>query len=122
VAVLFGIDKFDRLYRSNKRASGDGSADVRISLRPVSAKKLRVLTHVAVENQTNTTTRIRLGIHNRGEDYYLDELKDVLIAELCVSRSDILLGDGDSFFVEFTGSHDPDILLVTCLGWEQALK
>lgn len=122
MAVLFDITKFDRLYRSKKTASGSGSADVRIALRPVAAKKLRVLTHVAVENETNTTTQIRLGIHNRGEDLYLDEIKTVGVAELCVSRSDVLLGDGDSFFAEFTGSHDPDKLVMTCLGWEQRLK
>ena len=115
------VYQFDRLYRSKKKASGDGSADVRISLRPVSAKKLRVLTHVAVENQTNTCTQIRIGIHNRGEDYFLDELRTVLTAELCVSRSDILLGEGDSFFALFSDTHDPDILVMTCVGWEQPL-
>ena len=121
MAVLFDITKFDRLYRSKKTASGSAAGVVRIALGPVAAKKLRVLTHVAVENQTDTTTLIRLGIHNRGEDLYLDEISAIAAAELCVSRSDVLLGDGDSFFAEFTGSHDADELVMTCLGWEQSL-
>jgi len=42
-------------------------------------------------------------------------------AELAVSRSDILLGEGDSFFAELIGTHDPDALIMTCVGWEQSL-
>jgi len=114
--------EFDQLYRRRKRASGSGTADVRISLRPLGAKKLRVLTHVSVENQTNTCSQIRLGISNRGEDYFLDEIKPVLTAELCVSRSDILLGEGDCFFALLADTHDPDVLVMTCVGWEQSLK
>ena len=122
MAVLFDVNTFSSLYRTKKKASGHASAVVRIALKPVSAKKLRVLTHVTVENQTATTTLIRLGINNRGEDFYLDELETIAAAELCVSRSDILLGDGDSFFAELTGTHAVDVLLMTCVGWEQALK
>jgi len=114
--------EFDRLYRRKKRASGSATADVRISLKPVGAKKLRVLTHVTVENQTDTTSEIRLGIHNQGEDYFLDEIKTVIAAELCVSRSDILLGEGDVFFARLSDTHDVDILVMTCVGWEQSLK
>jgi len=119
---MLNLFEFDRLYRRKLRATGDASADVRISLKPVSAKKLRVLTHVTVENQTDTTTKIRLGIHNRGEDFFLDEIEGITAAELCVSRSDILLGDGDCFFALLTATHDVDVLVMTCLGWEQDLK
>jgi len=119
---MTNLYEFDRLYRRKKRASGSGTADVRISLRPVAAKKLRVLTHVTVENETNTCSQIRLGISNRGEDYFLDELRTVVAAELCVSRSDVLLGEGDSFFALLADTHAPDVLVMTCVGWEQDLK
>jgi len=117
----FDLDNFHRLYRVKKKETGNSAAAVRIALKPVAAKTVRVLTHVAAESQGFDFTKIRLGINNSGTDYYLDELQTVVADELCVSRSDILLGEGDSFFVEFTGTDDDALLVMTCNGWEQKL-
>lgn len=118
---MFNINEFDNLYRRKIRGLGVTGALVRVSLKRLSAKKLRVLTHVAVENLSNPFTKVRLGISNRGEDYYLDELQTVAANELCVKRSDILLMDGDCFFSEFTGTTDGDVLVMVVNGWEKGL-
>lgn len=118
---MFNINEFDSLYRRKVRGQGVSGAIVRISLSQLKANKLRVLTHIAVENKTSAVTKIRLGISNRGEDYYLDELQNIAANELCVSRSDILLVDGDRFFAEFTGSTDGDLLVMVVNGWDKTL-
>lgn len=118
---MFSINQFSSIYRRTKREAGATGSLVRISLKPVSAKFLRVLTHVSVENQTTAFTKVRLGISNRGVDYFLDEIQNLLADELTVYRSDILLGDGDRFFAEFTGTTTDDIIILNCVGWEQAL-
>ena len=118
---MFDINVFSSIYRRTKRVSGESGTLVRITLRPVSSKMLRVLTHVSCENQTTSFSKVRIGIHNRGVDYYLDELQSVSANELCVSKSDILLGDGDRFFSEFTGTSDDDVLTLNVFGWEQSL-
>lgn len=118
---MFNINEFDCLYRRKKRGKGITGADVRISLKPIKAKTLRLLTHVTVENETSALTKVRLGISNRGEDYCLDELQTIAANELCVSRSDIVLMDGDVFFAEFTGTTDDDVLVMVANGWERKL-
>lgn len=118
---MFDINQFSSIYRITNLGAGETGSLVRISLKPVSAKKLRVLTHVSCENKTNAFAMVRLGIHNRGVDYFLDELQAVTKAELCVSQSDFLLGDGDRFFAEFTDTTDDDILVLSAFGWEQSL-
>lgn len=118
---MFDINQFTSIYRRTKRAAGVTGSLVRISLNPVSAKKLRVLTHVTIENQTTAFTKVRLGISNRGVDYFLDELQNLVADELAVYRSYILLGDGDRFFAELTGTTTGDVVILNCVGWEQGL-
>lgn len=113
------IFDFDQPYRRTVRLTSDGSATVRLVLSRVKAKKLRVLTHVTVENLTNDYTKCRLGIDAIKTDHYLDELQTVVANELAVSRSDIILGEGDVFFAELTGTTSGDLLKMTCVGWEQ---
>lgn len=116
------INDFNRLYRRTKRGVGVTNGTVRLKLRPVGEKTLRVLTHVTCENLDTTGTKNRMGINAGGVDHYLDEIEDPAANELIVSRSDILLGDGDYFFIEFTGTINDDRLKMTCVGWEQDLK
>lgn len=116
------IHDFDRLYRARKTALGVSDGAVRIKLGQVGPAKLRVLTHVTVENRDGTVYRCRLGIHSGGKDYYLDEIMDLVAGELGVSRSDILLGEGDVFFSEFTTTTTGNVLVMTCIGWTKGLK
>ena len=119
--VLLDVNKFECLYRRTKKAKGKNDALVYIKLRPIGPVKIRVLTHVTVENRTADWTKCRLGIDQSGVIHYLDELQNIAANELAVSRSDILLGEGDYFFAELTGTHDPDKLVMACVGWEQGL-
>jgi len=112
------INDFDRLYRRTKTATGETGQLVRIKLNPIRAKTLRVLTHVTVENTGDAYTKCRLGINNGGVDHYMDELTALAQNELAVSRSDILLGEGDYFFSELTGTDTGSELIMTCVGWE----
>lgn len=115
------IYDFDRIYRRTKRALGVTAGTVRISLGRVSAKTLRVLTHVTVENMDNTCTKVRLGIDAGSVIHYFDEIETLAAAELAVSRSDVLLGEGDAFFAELTGTTTGDRLVMTCIGWSKGI-
>jgi len=115
------IFDFTSLYRRTKHAAGLTGSVVTISLGRVSAKSLLVLTHVTVEDRTSPYTRVRLGINSAGLIYYIDELITVAAAELVVSRSDILLAEGDVFFTELTGTITGDVLVFTAIGWKQTI-
>lgn len=112
------IQEFSALYRRKVSAKSEGSATERLFLGRVHAKSRRILTHVTVENKTSDYTKCRLGISNGQVDYYLDELTDIIATELVVERSDILLGEGDRFFAELTGTTSGDIMEMNCIGWE----
>lgn len=116
------INDFDRLYRRTKLGVGVTNETVRLSLGPVASGKLRVLTHVTVENTDHAFDKCRLGVNAGGRDHYLDEITTVSVDELCVSRSDILLMERDIFFAEFTGTEDGNRLIMTCAGWTKDLK
>ena len=115
------VNDFSRLYRRKIMNVSDGSSTIRLRLDRVDPKILRVLTHVTVEDQTTLFTKCRLGISNGAIDCYLDELTTIAANELAVSRSDILLGEGDVFFAELTGTTSGDMLVMNCVGWELAL-
>lgn len=115
------INDFGRLYRRTIKEKAGATSPHRIKLDRIDAKTLRVLTHVTVENQTLAYTKCRIGINNGGNDHYLDELQTIAANELAVSKSDILLGEGDVFFAELTGTVENQVLIMTCVGWEQKL-
>ena len=115
------INEFTRLYRRTKRKLGVTGSAVRIELSRIKPRVVRVLSHVSVENKTSAYTKARLGICSGGLDHYLDELQTIAAAELAVSRSDIILGEGDIFFAELTGTTTGDTLVMTCVGWEGEL-
>lgn len=112
------INDFSQLYRRTKRKLGVTGSAVRLELSRIKPRVVRVLSHVSVENKTSAYTKARLGITNGGTDHYLDELETIAAKELAVSRSDIILGEGDVFFAELTGTTTGDALVMTCVGWE----
>lgn len=121
MSQLLDVNKFHRLYRRTEKRTDVTALTYTIKLNPVGPRKIRVLSHVTVENQTTALTICRLGIDNGGVIHYLDETLVVAIRELLVSRSDILLGEGDRLFAELTGQITNATLILTCIGWEQDL-
>jgi hypothetical protein len=115
------INNFSRLYRRTKVGVGATGSAVRVELSRIKPRVMRVLSHVTVENESNAYTKCRLGITNGGVNHYLDELQTIAACELAVSRSDIILGEGDIFFAELTGTTNDDVLILTCVGWEMDL-
>ena len=119
---MLNLFEFDRLYRRKLRAIGDSSAVVYLQTSPLGPKRHRILTQVTVESIGAGYDILRIGVSNLGELYYLDELLNVADAELAVSRSEIILGDGDRFFAELTGTTDDKVLLMVLSGWEMKHK
>lgn len=113
------IFDYHRTFRRRVTGVGKSGDAVRLSLRRIGAKKLRVLTHVTIENTEDNYDKVRIGIRAGAVDHYLDELENPAEGELAVSRSDIVLGEGDVFFAELTGTGDDDPLIMCCAGWEQ---
>jgi len=112
------IFNFDQIFRETMIEAGVTAQSVALLLDPVPPKTLRVLTHVTIEDETTAFTKVRLGILNAGVTFYVDELKAVLANELCVSRSDILLGEGDRFFAQLTGTTTGDLIKMVAIGWD----
>ena len=118
---LRNINDFDRLYRRTIKRVGVTGTTEYLKLNRVPPGKVRVLSHVTVENQTTALTKCRLGVDHSGVIHYLDELQTIAADELMVSRSDVLLGEGDCFFAELKGIITDATLIMTCAGWEQDL-
>lgn len=112
---------FDRLYRQKVTAIGLTGSVVDISLDIVEPGKIRTLSHVTVEDETTAFTKVRLAIKHHSLTFYLDELDSPAAAELIVSRSDILLGEGDILVAECTGTITSDKLVLTAIGTEKDL-
>lgn len=115
------VNDFTQLFRRTVNAVSDNATTFRLELDRVEARKIRTLTHVTVENETTAYTKCRLGIDAGGRNHYLDELQTIAADELAVSRSDIILGEGDVFFAELYGTTAGDVLIMTCIGWENNL-
>jgi len=94
---------------------------VTLKTEPLDPKQLRILTHITVENESSAFTKCRLLVIHGGLKHYVDEITTIPASQLCVSRSDVLLGQGDTFAVEFTGTTTGDDLRVTLIGWTQDL-
>lgn len=115
------INDFTQLFRRTVNKVSDNATTFRLKLDRVEARKVRVLSHVTVENKTSAYTKCRLGIDAGGRDHYLDELQTMAAEELAVNKADIILGEGDIFFAELSGTTVDDILVMTCVGWENNL-
>jgi len=110
--------EFDRLYRQRVTGVGVTGSVVNVELSRVEHAKIRVLSHVTAENITSAFTKVRLAIKHHGLLFYLDELSSPSADELAVSRSDIILGEGDILVAEFTGTTTDDSLIVVSIGTE----
>ncbi|MBA7494464.1 hypothetical protein ES702_05040 [subsurface metagenome] len=115
------INEFDLLFREKIVGAGVTGSVVRIKIDAVKPGWLRLLTHVTIENEDSIISKCRIGITRAGRDYFLDEIKDCTAAELCVCSSDLLVGEGDFFFADFTGTSTGNSLVLTAIGWDKKL-
>jgi hypothetical protein len=111
-------NNFDLLYRERKTAPGVTGSPVIIDLERVNAARIRVLTHISVENKTSGYTKCRLSIFNGATDFFLDEAIYPSEDELLVHSKDVLLGEGDILRVTLTGTTTADDLEICATGWE----
>lgn len=112
------VNEFDRLYREDKAATGITGASIIISTDKVDPGRIRVLTHVSIEDADNSYTKCRLSIWNGAVDFWLDEAIYPEEGELLVHPKDILLGEGDILRATLTGTTTGDKIKLYAIGWE----
>jgi hypothetical protein len=112
------VNSFDSLYRERCAAYGVTGASIVLGTERVNPGRIRVLTHVSVENKTNSYTKCRLSIYNGAVDFMIDEAIYPGEDELLVHPKDILLGEGDILRATLTGTTTADELELHAIGWE----
>jgi len=112
------LTDFDRLYRRRLILAGTTGATVTFDLDPVAPGTIRVLTHIAIEDQSNSYTFCQLSIFNTGIDFPLDEALAPAKEELLIHSHDVFLGEGDILRATLTGTTDLDRLVLIASGWE----
>jgi hypothetical protein len=120
------VNSFDSLYRERSAAYGVTGASIILETKRVNPGRIRVLTHVSIENKTNSYTKnktnsytkCRLSIYNGAVDFMIDEAIYPGEDELLVHPKDILLGEGDILRATLTGTTTADELELHAIGWE----
>jgi len=112
------IVQFDRLYRARITGAGATGSTVTLKLPRVKPGRIRVLTHVSLENRTNNFTEARLSVNDGAHNFYLDQATSPQATELLGHSKDIILGEGDELHAIFTGTTTGDILEMHAIGWE----
>jgi len=115
---MMNINQFDQLYRERITATGVTGSDVTMETERVAAKRIRVITHLSVENKTSAYSKCRLEIYNGAIDFNIDEAIFPSQNELLVHPKDILLGEGDRLRVKLAGTQTDDELELHAIGWE----
>lgn len=112
------VNEFDRLYRERKTATGVTGSSLIIQTDKVDPGRIRVLTHVSIEDRTNAYTKCRLSIWNGATDFYIDEAIYPDEDELLVHPKDIIMGEGDILRATLTGTTTGDQIELHAIGWE----
>lgn len=113
------VNEFDLLYRRRINATGLTGSTVYLKLGPVGPGKIRILTHVSIENKTNSYTKCRLSTYNGATDLFLDEAIYPDEDELLIHKHDIILGEGDQLRAALTGTTTGDDLELLAVGYDQ---
>ena len=112
------INEFDRLYRERKTAAGVTGSSVIIATDRVDPGRIRVITHLSVENKTSAFLKCRISVWNGAVDFAIDEAIYPAAGELLVHPKDILLGEGDILRATLTGTVTGDKIELHAIGWE----
>lgn len=114
------INDFDSLYRERVTALGVTGSDVIVQLDKVDSYRIRVLTHLAIENKTSAYTKFRLSIYNGATEIFLDEAIYPDEDELLVHPKDIVLGENDVIRATLAGTTTGDNIELHAIGWEMS--
>lgn len=112
------INDFDSLYRERVTALGVTGSTVVLQLTKVDPKRVRVITHLAIENKTSAYTLFRLSIYDGATEFNLDEAISPDEDELLVHPKDIILGENDMVRATLTGTVTDDLIEMHAIGWE----
>ena len=112
------INDFDSLYRERVTALGVTGSDVILKLEKVDSGRIRVITHLSVENKTSAYTKFRLSIYNGATEFMMDEAIYPDEDELLVHPKDISLGENDVVWARLTGTTVGDKIELHAIGWE----
>ena len=112
------LNEFDRLYRERVTSSGITGSSVILKTRRVYPGKIRILTHVSIENRTSAYTKCRLSVYDGATDFMLDEAINPDAEELLIHPKDIILGEGDVLRATLEGTTTGDIIEMHSIGWE----
>lgn len=115
---MMNVNGFDRLYREQITATGITGATILVKTERVPAGRIRVLTHVSIENKTSAYTECRLSIDNGATSFVLDQAIYPAAAEVLIHPKDIMLGEGDILQATLTGTTTGDVLELHAIGWE----
>jgi len=112
------INDFDSLYRERVTALGVTGESVVLQLAKVDPSRIRVITHLAIENKTSAYTLFRLSIYNGATEFNLDEAIYPDEDELLVHPKDIMQGENDVIRGTLTGTVTGDLIEMHAIGWE----
>jgi len=112
------VNNFDLLYRERKNALGVSGSSVIIETDRVDPGRIRVITHLSVENKTSSYTKFRLSVWDGAVDFEIDEAIYPSAGELLVHSKDIILGEGDILRATLTGTSTGDLIELHAIGWE----
>jgi len=115
---MMNVNEFNLLYREQITAVGITDSNVSLKTDRVSSGKIRVLTHVSIENKTSAYTECRLSIDNGATSFVLDQAIFPEASEVLIHPKDIMLGEGDILKATLTGTTTGDVLKLHAIGWE----
>lgn len=115
---MMNVDEFDLLYRERQTAVGITGTNITMKAERVRPGRIRVLTHVSIENKTSAYTECRLSIYNGATGFTVDQAIFPDKEELLVHPKDILLGEGDVLRATLTGTTTGDVIEMHLIGWE----
>ena len=119
---MMNVNEFDLLYRERQTAVGITGSNIIIRAERVRPGRIRVLTHVSIENKTSAYTECRLSIYNGATDFMLDQAIYPAEDELLVHPKDIVLGEGDVLRARLIGTTTGDVIEMHVIGWEMTRK
>jgi len=114
------INDFDSLYRERVTALGVTGESITLQLAKVDPGRIRVITHLAIENKTSAYTLFRLSIYDGAIEFFLDEAITPSEDELLVHPKDVVQGESDIVRATLTGTTTGDLIEMHAIGWEMS--